>query len=152
VGLAVADDEVRVLEVTDRVEVEERLDVLDTLDELERLDEVDRVELLDVTELEKLDEVDETLDEVDKTLDEVDRLELLDLLEVERLDEVDVDPREVLGGTELLAVKTGPGPSLYSSNLFPAPQYSILEPGQMKLHSDGPFCAEIEVPARELPQ
>jgi hypothetical protein len=40
--------------------------------------------------------------------------------------------------------------SLYNSNLFPAPQYSILLPGQTKLQS--PREVRAEPAPRELPQ
>jgi hypothetical protein len=40
--------------------------------------------------------------------------------------------------------------SLYNSSLFAAPQYSVLSPGQSKLHS--PIAVRADPPPRELPQ
>lgn len=56
-------------------------------------------------------------------------LEVTDTSDVEDL-LVDVDTI-----TTLLELLDTIGPNLYISNLFPAPQYSYADPGQIKLQS-----------------
>lgn len=58
-------------------------------------------------------------------------------LEVEVIDTSDVEDLlvDVDTTTTLLEMLDTTGPSLYISNLFPAPQYSYADPGQIKLQS-----------------
>lgn len=131
------DLDVEVERTDDDLEVEETFGVLVELDvDVFVEDTVVNFELmLDDVEV----EIEEDLDDVECT--DVDvvitELDVLDLLLV-----VDVTLRWLL----LDPV----GESIYSSKRFPAPQYSRLFPGQMKLQSV--MSTRVEVDAREFPQ
>lgn len=103
------------------------------------LDEVEVDARLD-KELELVDDLDvvvEAVEDMDVVEDVEITLEVLDwVLEVEEL-------------SPLLALEESVV-SLYMSSLLPAPQYSKLLPGQMKLQS--PKAAKVDVASRVLPQ
>tara|TARA_R110002060_G_scaffold38004_5_gene49148 strand:- start:510 stop:1046 length:537 start_codon:yes stop_codon:yes gene_type:complete len=137
----VDDEDFDVLVVLDRtvdelleLEVETRDDdvELDRDEEVERDVEEDRRVEVDSLELDVERREDEELLELETAVEERDR-ELLRVLVVDTRDEelertLDVDDTRLL---LLLDIE----PSLYNSNLLPAPQYSLASPGQMKLQS-----------------
>jgi len=103
-----------------------------------------------VLEREELDEVVVAVEDDDGLDVELVELTVLEELEDEVLDETELELADVDGTTELLLLEVD-AESLYISNLFPAPQYSYLLPGQVNEQSAW-LVAKTDPVLRVLPQ